>query len=204
MDTLLRRAFLLAALAGATPALPAEPSYDYAELRGGIYLPQKPPSVMGGSYRTGIDLELAAGRAFFPFALGEIGVGFVRATAGEHRGFYPGQFYPPMTASFWMVPITATAKLVLPGGSIEPYAFGGIGVYLIRFEKDPTNGLPPVSERRSPVGFHAGLGASWRAAERIRVGLDARYTFVQDTFFGSQNRNVFDGVGVTASLGYRF
>jgi opacity protein-like surface antigen len=102
------------------------------------------------------------------------------------------------------VPITATAKLVLPGGSIEPYLFGGVGLYLIRFEKDPTNGLPAVSERRNPVGFHAGLGAGWRAAERIRVGLEARYAFVRDTFFGSASSNAFDGIGLTASLGYLF
>ncbi len=195
---------MLIAVAGAAPALPAEPSYDYAALRAGVYLPQKQPSVMGGSYRTGVDLELAGGRAFFPFVLGEFGVGFVQATAGVHDGFYPGQFYPPMTASFRMVPVTATVKLVLPGGSIEPYGFGGAGVYLIRFEKDPTNGLPPVSETRNRVGFHAGIGANWRAAQRIRVGIDARYVFVRDSFFGSQSQNLFDGIGLTASLGYLF
>ena len=202
MVAFLHRALLPIALAAAGPAGADESSSDYVALRAGVYLPQAAPSVTGGSYGAGLDLELAMGRAFFPWMAGEIGVGYAQSESAVNQGYYPGQYLIPVTARFALVPLTASLKFILPAGSIEPYAFGGIGVYFATFQKDPADTLPTVTESSTILGFHAGAGATYRAGERILVGVDGRYTFVQDEYWGA--RYSFNGVGFTAAVAYRF
>ena len=74
MTAWFRRVLLPAAFAAASPAGASEPPTDYVVLRAGMYLPQADPSPYGGSYGAGPDVELAVGRAFFPWMAGEIGV----------------------------------------------------------------------------------------------------------------------------------
>ncbi len=202
MVAFFRRALLPIALAAAATAGADESSSDYVALRAGVYLPQANPSGYDGSYGAGLDLELAVGRVFFPWMAGEIGVGYAGATSDVHLGYYPGQFQIPVTARFALVPLTASLKLILPAGLIEPYAFGGIGVYFATFQKDPADTLPTVTESSTILGFHAGAGATYRVGQRILVGADGRYAFVRDQFFG--NRYSFNGVGFTATVAYRF
>lgn len=203
MAAVLRRSLLLACLAAAPPAGAGELT-DYAVVRAGVYLPQARASAYStGSYGTGQDFELAVGRVFQPGFVGEIGVGYLQAESDVTQDSYPGDpLSHPMKSSFSLVPITASVKFVLAGGSIEPYAFGGAGVYLARFRKAPTDGLPAVSDRSTTFGYHVGAGASFRAGERALLGLDGRYNFCRDEYFG--NRYSFNGIGFTATVAYRF
>lgn len=209
MGASIRLAVASIVLAAARPTAAGEPPTDRAVLRIGTYLPQTHPSALNlGSYGAGLDLEVAAGRAFLPWLGGEFGAGYLASGSNVSQDAYPGQFgVAPMKTRFSLVAVTASVKLIVPGGSVEPCAFGGAGVYFASLKKEPTGALPSVSSTDTILGFHAGAGVTWLVSDRVLLGLDGRYSWVRGEFFGGQGFGSgyrFDGVGLTATVGYRF
>jgi opacity protein-like surface antigen len=202
VPTLRKVISILAALALAPTAGAFEPAYDYANLRGGLFVPQ------GSSVRdfqSGPDVELAVGRAFLTFLAAEVAVGYASAETGVHAMRYPAPTYTvvDMREGYQIVPFTATVKVVLPAGSIEPWIGGGAGAVWARIHRDPTGDLATVSESDTAFEYHAGGGATLRLAARWFAGLDARYAFTKVKWF-NEGKVALDGLRVSLALGTRF
>lgn len=196
--------FAVSSLLTALSAPALEPAYDYATVRGGVFAPR------GSSVRkfgTGLDGELAVGRAFLPFLAGELGVGIARAGDTE---IMPGTYQDPGTFTMYATrqrytffPMTVSVKAILPAGSIEPYLGAGAGLYLARMERDVVGTGTTLRASENVVGFHAVTGATIALGGRFFGGIDARYVLAKVTYF---NLGTIDlgGLRATAMLGARF
>ena len=205
MTRLRTLSFVLAALLLAPAARAIEPVYDYANLRVGAFLPQ------GSSVRdfnSGLDLELAVGRAFLPYLVGEFSIGYASAETDPYLARYQsaqGGTYPSieMREGYQMVPVTLTVKAVLPAGSIEPWIGGGAGVAWVRIHQDPTGDLPTLTDSETTFTYHAGAGVTVQLGKRWYAGADLRYAFAKVKWFNEPDV-ALDGLRVTAAVGTRF
>ncbi len=202
MSTPSRLAAVLAAVALAPAARAFEPAYDYANLRAGVFVPQ------GSSIRpfdTGLDLEAAVGRAFLSFVAGEVSIGYASAEADPRTVRYQdgsGRAFP-IREGYQLVPITMTAKLILPAGSIEPWIGGGAGAAWARIYQDPTGSQPTLTETQTTFEYHACGGVTVQLGKRWYVGGDLRYAWAKVKWFNEPNVKL-DGLRVTAAFGARF
>jgi opacity protein-like surface antigen len=193
------------AIAFAPAARAIEPVYDYADLRVGVFLPQ------GSSVRdfgSGPDLELAVGRAFLPYLAGEFSIGYASAETDPHVMRYYGSSstaYPAieMREGYQLVPITLTAKAILPAGSIEPWIGAGAGVAWTRIYQDPTGSQSTLSQSETVFEYHAGAGVDVQLGKRWHAGVDFRYAFAKVKWF-TESDVALDGLRVTAAFGTRF
>jgi hypothetical protein len=198
----LKTASLLALLVLAAPASGIDPAYDYATIRAGLFVPQA-NSVR--DYGSGMDGELAVGRAFLPFLAGELAVGFARS-GGDAKGSYQDRATLEIFETrdrYTLVPFTASVRLILPAGSVEPYLAGGGGLYLVRLRREPIGSPPAVSESEEAAGLHVGGGATIGAGPRFFGGFDARYVFLSAKYF-NQGHVALGGLRATAAFGLRF
>ncbi len=181
-----------------------EPAYDYVTLRGGVFTPR------GSSVRqfgSGFDAEIAVGRAFLPFLAGELGAGI--ANSGD-TDVMPGTYQDPGTFTrystrqrYRFYPITASVKVILPAGTVEPFLGAGFGLYLARAEWEVIGTSTTVKASENPAGFHAIAGATIAFGPRFFGGVDARYVFVKTRYF-NQGTVDLGGLRATALLGARF
>ena len=125
--------------------------------------------------------------------------------------------------SLSMFPLRATLRVQLwRFGGAKPYAGGGIGVYLSRFELDPsvseelaTVGFAADATVDPALGFHGGGGVEWQRG-RANFGIDVKYVFsdadVMSTVVDQINGQVFretslldlDGFWIAAGVRFDF
>jgi opacity protein-like surface antigen len=196
----------LVALALAAPArgdwASLEQGDSYATGRAGAFILT---SRDVASIPVGPDAEVTVGRVILPGVALEVGGGFVRARVSSSL------------ATITEVPVTASVRLLAPlDRSLQPYLVGGAGLYFTRLSLDATASEPAERDERWSVGFHAGLGATRRLGDRLVVGVDARYVFLEarnvfpasrrvvgDPGFGPAGARL-DGVRLSAAAGVVF
>lgn len=192
--TVLLIALATKAGAGETPA-------NYVVLKGGIYSPSTSHDLStfnSGSTshldsKTGFAGEVAVGRYFLPMFALELGGGYF-----ESKGSAAAQ---PGETKLKVVPLLATAKVLLQLGAFEPYGLFGIGAYItdlqVRGNTGDFHGSSEVT-----YGLHAGAGFNVNFTDRMFAGLEGKYLWAEDSFGGEHIR--MDGFVTTADIGFRF
>jgi opacity protein-like surface antigen len=175
-------------------------------LKGGIYSPSTSfdiDNAAGGATvyndrihmdsKTGFAGELAVGHYFLPMLAVELGAGYF-----ESEGSPAAQ---PGETKLRVVPLTATAKVLLPLGMFEPFGLVGIGAYISDLDVRISNGETHSSSEVT-YGFHAGAGFNINFNKNMFAGLEGKYLWAEPSF-GGDHINL-DGFVTTATVGYRF
>jgi len=179
---------------------------NYVMFKGGIYSPSTSFDIenAGGGTTvnngrvhmdstTGFSGEIAVGHYFLPMLAIELGGGYFEsegsaaATAGATK--------------LKVVPLIATAKVLLPLGIFEPYGLAGIGAYITDMDVDINNGSSRTSTEVT-YGFHAGAGFNININRNVFAGLEGKYLWAEPSFGGDHIK--LDGFVTTATVGYRF
>jgi outer membrane protein W len=180
---------------------------NYVMLKGGIYSPSTSfdidnavganTSVNNGRVHmdgeTGFAGEAAFGHYFLPMLAVELGAGYF-----ESKGNPAAQ---PGETKLRVVPLTATAKVLLPLGIFEPFGLVGIGAYITDLDVRINNG-DSRSSSEVTYGFHAGAGFNINFNRNIFAGLEGKYLWAEPSF-GGDHINL-DGFVTSATVGYRF
>lgn len=183
----------------------ANPS-NYVMLKGGMYSPSMSfdiDNAAGGATvnngrvhldgKTGFAGELAVGHYFLPMLAVELGAGYFEsegspaAQAGESK--------------LRVVPLIATAKVLLPLGIFEPFGLAGIGAYITDLDVRINNGNSSSSTEVT-YGFHAGAGFNINFSKNMFAGLEGKYLWAEPSFGGDHIK--LDGFIANATIGYRF
>lgn len=174
---------------------------NYVVIKGGIYAPSKSfdldnTGVDNRRYydsKTGFNGEIAFGHYFLPMLAIELGGGYFESNGK------PGTDSGEVKVK--VVPLIATAKVLLPLGIFEPYGVAGIGAYITDLHIDVNDGSSS-STSEVTYGFHAGAGFNINFTKNMFAGLEGKYIWVEPSFGGQHIP--LDGFITTALIGYKF
>jgi opacity protein-like surface antigen len=187
------------ALIGFSPrASLAETPSNYVVLKGGLYSPSE--TFRHGTTDFNLDdgfvVEIAYGRHILPVLALELGAGYFESKGSP--AVAPGE------VKVKVVPVTATAKGLLPLGPVEPYGEFGIGAYFTDGEvsgsSDPT--LNVSASTKTSFGLHAGAGVNINITSNLFLGVEGRYLWAKPSIGGDHLD--LNGFTVTGDLGLRF
>lgn len=184
------------------PSAGAADSNNYVAAKIGIYSPQGDDLK---DFDTGFNGELVLGYRKNHFAL-ELEAGYFE-TKGS--GTIVASELPlvviPGDVKIWVIPIALNYKFVYPIETFEPFIEVGAGVYVTNV--DLSGGGLGFSDRYTSPGVHVGLGANLNITQKLFLGIEGRYLWVEDHQFvlGQIPVNVnIEGVIATVNVGYRF
>ena len=185
---------------------------NYVSIKGGIYNPTGDLDDIG--LGTGKNVEVSFGHYFNPnFAL-ELGTGYF-ATDETFSGFDPfllGSFTEKDDIS--VIPITVTAKGVIPFQMGEFYLGAGLGIYLAEFKADitsSTSGSASLKDDDTVFGLDLLAGLTFNITPKWFLGVEGKYIITSDgtasgVVFGIPItlEGNFDGYTLSGVLGFRF
>lgn len=192
-------AFVSAALTVVAPmasyAADTGNSTGYFLVKGGFYSPSKPMDVDDINFgdKSGFAGEIAFGQSVLPFVDIELGAGYFRSEDSPA--------VPADDTKLQVIPITATAKALLPLGAFEPYGLLGIGAYITRLD---VSGDAADFDGTTEItyGLHAGLGFNINIQRDLFIGLEEKYLWAKPEFDGEHIN--LDGFITSAVLGFRY
>ena len=149
----------------APPMLEATSSPWYVTTKLGVYMPQS--SDLDG-FNNGLSTEVQVGQRFNANFAAELGLGWFSTASDEVFG---------NKLSISVVPLTATAKGILPFGQAELYGLGGIGAYFGKAKFESTEG--DFSDSESSLGLHVGAGGQYAVTPQLSVALEGRYVIAE-------------------------
>lgn len=163
-------ALAIPAAASASPmaapeSLDAAASPWYVTTKLGVYMPQSDDLDL---FNNGLSTEVQVGRRLNPNFAAELGVGWFSTSTDRILG-------DKMTLS--LVPVTATAKGILPFGNAEVYGLGGVGAYFGKAKLETPEG--DVSDSESAFGLHLGVGGDYAITKQLSVGVEGRYVLAE-------------------------
>jgi opacity protein-like surface antigen len=164
---------------------PASSPY-YVTTKVGMYSPQSDDMDEFG-FNNGLATEIQVGRRFNDNFAAEFGIGWLSSSTDEVLG-------QKLTLS--SVPLTATAKGILPLGKAEVYGLGGLGAYFSKVEIETPDF--DDSESDTSLGFHLGVGAQFALTSQLSLGLESRYLIAQ------VSEGDMDGFLLNGALAFRF
>jgi opacity protein-like surface antigen len=191
----MRTAALAAALAVAVAA-PARSSAQegegrstYLEAHLGAWVPQDDDL---DAIDTGFDFGATLGARFSRWLGVEGELSWTRATG------YAGPAYLTLNT----LPITASVRAILPLRRAELHALTGLGLHMAGlFGEWSTAGYAVGSSRwQAALGWHVGVGGSFRLSQTFRLGAEVRRTFANVSFDAFDLR--IDGLRAAATLSY--
>lgn len=191
----------------------------YLALKGGAFLPNsKGGSLFSNetgftSFATGFNGEVAAGIRPESYAALELGTGYYAsslkvadtdsASVTKYRAFG--------------VPITLTAKAILPLGKLECFAGAGLGYWFgqIHYRNErPASGSAAATTvtkdvNAGAVGYQAVTGADYRVRDWLDLGLEAKWFSAKPVFdfteiTGKKLKWEFGGTMINFVAKYRF
>ncbi len=191
----------VALIATASLASAEDKPSSYVMLKGGIYSPSMSYDVhdfnAGQTDRldgkSGFAGEIGVGHYFLPLLAVELGAGYF-----ESKGSPAAQ---PGEARLKVVPVVATAKLLLPLGMFEPYGLAGIGAYITDLDVNGTTGNFRGTTKIT-YGLHAGVGFNINFANNVFAGLEGKYLWARPSYGGQDIK--LDGFVATVDVGVRF
>lgn len=194
-------ALAVALAATSSLAAAADKPSDYVAIKAGIYAPSASNNVhdfvnnnnidSGLDSKTGFNGEVAVGHYFLPMLALELGAGYFESKGSPAAG--PGEL------KLQVVPLTATGKVLLPLGPVEPYGLFGIGAYITDLNVHDNTSLHESTE--VTYGLHAGAGININLNEKLFVGAEGKYLWAEPSFGGQHIK--LDGFIATAVLGLR-
>ena len=199
--SILYSAVAVALIGLSSPASAEEKAASYVLLKGGLYSPSTSYHVdnfNGGSTshldsKTGFAGEVAVGHYFLPTLAVELGAGYF-----ESKGSPAAE---PGKLKLKVFPVIATAKVLFPIGSIEPYGLFGIGAYFTDVDVDGNLGELRGTTKIT-YGLHAGAGINFNITDTVFLGAEGKYLWARPSFGGTDLE--LDGFVTTANIGFRF
>lgn len=142
----------------------------------GIYSPESDELTDDRHFYTGWTGEISFGRYFHRNFAVELGVGYLEAD-GEDANL---QAPRPWVADFDIraIPLTLTAKGVLPLRNVDLFAAAGVGLYFVRAKVNLTMhpvGSDSFDDDDIVFRFHGGLGANFNVTQNIFIGMEGKY-----------------------------
>ncbi len=165
-----------------------EEKKNYIVLKGGTYTFMD--SLKDVNLSTGFDGELAYGRYVLSNLVLEGAAGYFHD--GVNKGY---------GNDIKGIPLTLTAKAVLPLARIEPFVGAGIGLYFTKFHGKVDDTVTDVS--RTIVGGHVVVGSHYNISSSLFAGVEGKYVVTEKADFG-RLRTSLNGFSVTANVGCRF
>ena len=155
-------------------AASAEPLHQSTQLKAGLYFPATK------SFDVGTGIDLAYSIKPFPYSAVEDGIGYYRADA---KDIYANGFISAL-------PLTLSARAILPMPYINVYAGGGVGVYYKMLQlkpHDPPLGITelPADHSEWSLGYHANTGIEFPTSRGLSLLLDGKYVSVNQGKFKS-------------------
>jgi outer membrane protein W len=181
----------------------------YIAIKGGIYSPTGDLD----EFSTNFNGEITINRYLTPnFAL-DANVGYFQTDYSENGQLF-GISYSG-AADIYSIPITASAKGIIPFDFGEIYAGGGAGWYFIWGDLDlnVTNiGRISVNDDGNTWGFHLLAGIAFDLSDNFFVGMEGKYLFTGDIELEDEIGGIkvktdgfdLDGFTATALVGFRF
>lgn len=108
----------------------------------------------------------------------------------------------PTTAKFTMMQGGAHLKYMFPmasESSMSPYVVGGLGIYNMKSKVESTNALFTGDVSESKFGARGGLGFMYKTSEKVGIGVEGNFHWINTDITSTQ----FIGVqaGVTIGMG---
>jgi len=175
--------------AHASPTMTAavtDSSPYYVGTKVGMYVPQSDDMDVFG-FNSGLNTEVQVGRRFNDNFAAELGLGWLSSSTDTVLG-------SKLTLS--SVPLTATAKGILPLGKAELYGLGGLGAYFSEVDVKTPEG--DVSDSDTSLGLHVGVGAQFALTQQLSLGVESRYMFAE------VSEASIDGFLLNGALAFRF
>ncbi|MBJ6726585.1 outer membrane beta-barrel protein [Geomesophilobacter sediminis] len=190
--------------------------YDtYIAVKGGSFFPNgrsgsATSSENGfGNFSLAYNGEVAVGIRPESYAAVELGVGYYETDASIADTAGVTRRYDAMA-----VPVTLTAKGILPYGRLEAFAGAGIGYWLSRlhFRRIAADGTQDAERNLNAgaFGYQLVAGADYRVTSRLDLGIEAKWSQVKPEFDFAGTDNLgkvkweFGGTTLNAALKYRF
>ncbi len=165
-----------------------EEKKNYIVLKGGTYTFMD--SLKDANFSTGFDAELAYGHYVLSNLVLEGAAGYVHD--GVNKGY---------GNDIKVIPVTLTAKVVLPLARIEPFVGAGIGLYFTKFHGKVEETVTDVS--KTLAGGHVAAGSYYNISSSLFAGVEGKYVVTEEADFG-RLRTSLNGFSVTANVGCRF
>ena len=176
------------------------PSSDYVALKLGGYLPQASDVEEFDDAFYG---ELGFGHYFSKNFAVEFGVGYTKPGVSTSE-FISGVGSVSASLDVTIIPVTLGLRGSIPVGVFEPFATAGIGIYFT--EAEASVNVPGFSgsssENDTSFGYYLGLGANFNVSPNVYLGVEGKYFWTNPSFEGVDIK--FDGIILTANIGYRF
>jgi outer membrane protein W len=173
----------------------AEP---YMMLKGGIYSPESDD--LDGFSRD-VAGEISLGHYFNDFFALELGAGYFQTDReSEVSDLNIAE------SDIWAIPVTLSARFVIPLYGVKPYVMGGVGFYYVKAETEvPALGIS-LDDSDTTWGYHVGAGINFNITRNILLGVEAKYIWAEAEFQANGfNLDVdLDGFIATAALEIRF
>ena len=203
-------AFLITCTLVTTPVFADEQApRNYVVVKTGIYNPTGDLD----EFDTGLNIEGVFGRYFHKnFAL-EGGIGLF-GTKADFSGTNATLGTYIENDEIAVIPLTVTAKGILPLNKLELFAGAGLGVYLAGFDgklSTSNAGNITLNDNDTVLGFHVTAGGAYNFSERFFFGIDGKYLSTEEAtyqgaFLGQTLTVKGDLTGYTLNgfFGYRF
>lgn len=202
--------FIITATPVATPLFAEEAAYlNYAVVKTGIYNPTGDLD----SFDTGLNLEGAFGRYFGKNVALEGGIGLF-GTENDLQGTDAilGTYVEKDTIS--AVPLTVTAKGILPLDKLELFAGAGVGIYFTSVDAELNTsalGSFNVNDDDIVMGAHITGGGTYSFNARFFFGIDGKYFTTEEAEYDgvALGRTItlkgdLTGYTINGFFGYRF
>ena len=187
LDALVASLALPVAAQAASPVAPAMPAAQaqspyYVTAKLGVYSPQSDDMDAVG-FNNGLSTEVQVGRRIHENFAAELGLGYFGSSTDEVGG---------VKAKLSVIPLTATAKGILPFGQLELYGLGGAGLYVSKVE------VGSLSDDDTSLGLHLGAGAQYAVTPQLSLGLETRYVIAE------VNDGDINGLLVNGAVAFHF
>lgn len=196
MNRTLRLTLAFLACAAATTAEAQRAgSPNYIVARVGMFEPTS-DDLEDFGFDAGFAGEIVLGRYLNPNLAGELGLGYFGTSMEDEFG----------EIDVSVVPITASAKFLLPLGGIEPYGVIGLGVYRSTYEDDDYT-FGSYDDTAMALGLHFGGGMQINISPTAFLGADLRYVVVEPEFDagdGTEFEAEIGGLQLNLAAGFRF
>jgi opacity protein-like surface antigen len=218
MKRLIYFVFALVVVGCTVPSYVIAADNNYITLKPGIYSPQ---SNSIKEFGTGFNGEIGFGHRYNPNLAVEMGIGYFNTEATlRSSDRISGIRYPFREKDHLdVVPVTMSAKLVLPADKWEFFVMEGIGAYIVSEDTKISGTVNNWSGRASfkdtdtVFGFHLGLGFNYNITSKLFIGAEGKYLWAREARLKDSTPGVpvsmdakrkMDGVLATAVLGFRF
>jgi opacity protein-like surface antigen len=153
-----------------------------------------------GGFIGGVDFDYVVTERL---AIG-VNVSFVsNAAADEREAMLATEAGAPVHETLTMLPVSVHCKLLSTMNGLSPYVVLGLGVYSFTEKLQTTSPASTTQESQSKFGARAGLGLTYRINEKVSVGIEGAYHYVDTKLVspaGNEVRPSAQLVGIQAAV----